>query len=44
MTYQVTFIDNGQTLEMTESEAVEWFGVHEWEEVKAGYLPHIVVA
>jgi hypothetical protein len=38
--------DKGQerTRVLTERQAIKEFGRDEWEEIKANYLPHIVVA
>lgn len=40
--FEVTFIDNGKTKIMTYKECVELFGKAEFEEIRLGYLPHIV--
>lgn len=40
--YEITFIDAGKTIYLPESKAIKEFGKDEWEEIKLGYLPHIV--
>lgn len=41
-TIQVTFVDNGTTVEMTKQECYDEFGVEEFKEILLGYAPHIV--
>ena len=40
--YEITYIETGNTETLTEKEAEKQFGKDEWQEVKQGYLPHIV--
>ncbi len=40
--WDVTMVDSGRTVRMTEREAHAEFGRDEWSEIAAGYLPHIV--
>ena len=40
--FEITWIDAAHTVIWTEHKAREEFGKDEWEEIKAGYLPHIV--
>jgi hypothetical protein len=41
--YEVTFIDAGKTFTWTLKQCQEHFGVQEFKEYEAGYLPHVVV-
>ena len=41
--YEITWVDLPvRTVIWTERKAKKEFGKDEWEEIKAGYLPHIV--
>ena len=40
--YEITSIDTGKTVRMTERECTEHFGKLEFDEIKQGYLPHLV--
>lgn len=40
--FEITFIDNGKTIYLTYVEACDMFGAAEFDEIKQGYLPHIV--
>jgi len=40
--YEVTNVDTGVTVVMTQSEAHEMFGRAEFKEILAGYLPHLI--
>ena len=41
-TYEITYTDNGDTYKWTEDKCKIIFGKSEWNEIKSGYLPHIV--
>ena len=41
--YEITFIDTGLTVYWDEAKCKEAFGVNEWPEYLAGYLPHVIV-
>jgi len=40
--WEIFFCDNGRTVEWSTAEAEDFFGKAEFEEIKQGYLPHIV--
>jgi hypothetical protein len=40
--YEITFLDNGITHTMQDSEARDLFGGGEWDEIVMGFAPHIV--
>jgi hypothetical protein len=40
--YEITFIGTGRSVYWNETKARRHFGKDEWNEIKAGYLPHIV--
>lgn len=40
--YEVTSVDTGKTLTLTLEQCHEMFGEAEFEEILAGYLPHII--
>ena len=40
--YEITFIENGATFYWNKHKCEKFFGVAEFVEVLAGYLPHIV--
>ena len=40
--YEITWVEASHTVIWTERKARKEFGRDEWEEIKAGYLPHIV--
>ena len=40
--YEVTYIEAAKSFQWTEKKCRKEFGSAEWEEIKAGYLPHIV--
>jgi len=42
--YDIYSVDTGKNVRLTESAAIRQFGRAEWKEIKAGYLPHLVVA
>ena len=44
--YEVTIVDGpraGKSMRLTEEQGEQLFGRDEWQEYKAGYLPHVVV-
>jgi len=41
--FEITSIDTGKTRRLTEPQARKLFGRDEWQEIKAGYLPHLAV-
>jgi hypothetical protein len=41
--YEITFVDTGKTIRLTAQQAAKQFGKAEWREIKANFLPHIVV-
>jgi len=41
--YEITLVDNGYTYRATHAQCVERFGEEEFEEMRLGYLPHIIV-
>tara|TARA_B100000073_G_C23510239_1_gene483501 strand:+ start:78 stop:221 length:144 start_codon:yes stop_codon:yes gene_type:complete len=41
--YEVTFIEAGKTFIWTLEQCQQRFGVEEFKEYEAGYMPHIVV-
>jgi hypothetical protein len=40
--YEVTSVDTGVTVVMTQSEAYKRFGRAEFKEILLGYLPHLI--
>ncbi len=40
--YEITWIETGYTTIMTTKQVQKEFGKDEWEEIRQGYLPHIV--
>ena len=40
--YEITFIDNGKTVQWTERQCHDYFGRDEFNEILQGYAPHIV--
>lgn len=41
--YQVFFVDSGTEVEWSKLECEEFFGMDEFPEYLAGYLPHVVI-
>tara|TARA_R110000823_G_scaffold219245_2_gene348214 strand:+ start:509 stop:703 length:195 start_codon:yes stop_codon:yes gene_type:complete len=42
--WEITFIDNGNTVVWSTRKANKYFGKAEFNEMRQGYAPHIVVA
>ena len=42
MKYEVTSVETGVTVVMTEKEAIKRFGKAEFKEILKGYLPHLI--
>jgi len=40
--YELTFVDTGKTIQLTEAKCRKKFGAKEWKEIKAGHLPNII--
>ncbi len=40
--FEVTFTDSGKSYPMTLAECQQHFGVQEFDEIRLGFLPHIV--
>ena len=40
--FEVTFLDNNNTVQWTLQQCQKHFGVDEFEEIRQGYAPHIV--
>jgi len=40
--WSIYYVDNGQEEELTDAQAKRKFGAAEWQEISAGYMPHIV--
>jgi hypothetical protein len=40
--YEVTWVEHGKTYYWPESDCIDYFGKDQWNEIKQGYLPHIV--
>jgi hypothetical protein len=41
--YRITSADTARSLTLTQEEAEAQFGREEWAEIRAGYLPHLIV-
>jgi hypothetical protein len=41
--YEITSMDTGKTFVWTETKCRRYFGQYEWQEIKQGYAPHLVV-
>ena len=41
--YEITFTDTGRTMEMSHLDAEDLFGAEEFNELRQGYSPNIVV-
>ena len=40
--FEITYVDSGKSFQMTLAESQQHFGVQEFDEIRQGFLPHIM--